>query len=100
MTWFADCVVGNRQRKLTHDQVLLKADKRDCVDTLIDEVHSQNHAIAVRRYTDEYKNLSNRAEISSVVRAGMHKGSNALSARMVQKGEDTHSAKIGVLQSG
>jgi hypothetical protein len=78
VTWFADCVVGNRQRKLTHEQMLSKADKRECVDTVIDPVCRQHSSISDRRYTHETKKLSNRAQIScafrACIRAWKHQG--------------------------
>jgi hypothetical protein len=53
---------------------LLKAHKRECVDTLIDAVHGQDHSIPDGRYTNEGRKISNRAQISSAVRMRMHQG--------------------------
>jgi hypothetical protein len=41
-----DSVARNRQRELTHEQKLLREDKRECVDTLTDAVHGQDHSIS------------------------------------------------------
>jgi hypothetical protein len=54
--------------------MLLKADKRERVDTLIDAVHRQNHSSSDGRYTHENMKLSNRARISCAFRAWMHQG--------------------------
>jgi len=46
VTWFVDCVARNRQRELTLEQESLREDKRECVDTLTDAVHGQDHSIS------------------------------------------------------
>jgi len=55
-----------------HEQMLLKADKRVCVDKLIGTARGQRHFISHGRNTNESPELSNRVQIGCPVRAWIH----------------------------
>jgi hypothetical protein len=62
-------------KNFPHEQMLLKADKRVCVDKLIGMVRGQRHFISHGRNTNESHELSNRVQIGcSPVRAWIHQG--------------------------
>ena len=61
-------------KKFPHEQILLKADKRVCVDKLIGMLRGQRHFISHGRNTNESHELSNRVQIGCAVRGWIHQG--------------------------
>ena len=58
--------------------MLLKADKRVCVDKLIGVVRGQRHFISYGRNTKESHELSDRVQIDCAVRSWIHQGSQRI----------------------
>ena len=61
-------------KKFPHEQLLLKTDKRVCVDKLIGTARGQRHFISHGRNTNESPELSNRVQIGCAVRGWIHQG--------------------------